>query len=62
MLTSLVHNESIIWVCVGDLNSLLSPLKKQGDHRFLPSSSLGLTAFVKAIGAVDLGFVGPPFI
>lgn len=60
-MSALTQAASHPWLCLGDLNAIVSPLENQGGRRFCPSSSAGLSTFLESSGAIDLGFVGSSF-
>jgi ribonuclease HI len=49
------------WICIGDLNVILSQDEKYGGRPFACSSTDLFRSFLDSFGMIDLGFSGNPF-
>jgi hypothetical protein len=49
------------WLCIGDLNVILSQDEKYGGRPFACSSTDSFRSFLDSFGMIDLGFSGNPF-
>lgn len=59
--TSLINYRSSIgnyFVIIGDFNSILSAVEKEGGTQFTHSNSLLFRNFIKELGLIDLGYKG----
>ena len=59
--TSVGDNFDPFWLCIGDVNAVLTQDDKTGARLVAHSANFGFKNFIKHFGMVDLGFVGNPF-
>lgn len=55
------EDSNIPWLCIGDLNHILSQSEKLGGQPYGSPSSCPFRSFIDRFGLIDLGFTGNPY-